>query len=123
MLPNQAAVLLPGIILGDERLAQMARRSVDLNRVDEFGVLPGRITLRRRQDLSRHFWVSAGLVILTDANRSLTVGIGKEMMDATPGGSVFWFFLDFSGKGEVRFRSFDLGTGRWIFAGIRSCVP
>jgi len=33
-----------------------------------------------------------------------------------------WFFLDFSGKGEVRFRSFDLGTGRWIFAGIRSCV-
>jgi len=34
-----------------------------------------------------------------------------------------WFFLDFSGKGEVRFRSFDLGTGRWIFAGIRSCVP
>ena len=35
---------------------------------------------------------------------------------------LFWFFLDFSGKGEVRFRSFDLGTGRWIFAGIRSCV-
>jgi len=33
------------------------------------------------------------------------------------------FFLDFSGKGEVRFRSFDLGTGRWIFEGIRSCVP
>jgi len=33
------------------------------------------------------------------------------------------FFLDFSGKGEVRFRSFDLETGRWIFAGIRSCVP
>jgi len=33
------------------------------------------------------------------------------------------FFLDFSGKGEVRFRSFDLGTGRWIFAGIGSCVP
>jgi len=33
------------------------------------------------------------------------------------------FILDFSGKGEVRFRSFDLGTGRWIFAGIRSCVP
>ena len=32
------------------------------------------------------------------------------------------FFLDFIGKGEVRFRSFDLGTGRWIFAGIRSCV-
>jgi len=32
------------------------------------------------------------------------------------------FILDFSGKGEVRFRSFDLGTGRWIFAGIRSCV-
>jgi len=32
------------------------------------------------------------------------------------------FCLDFSGKGEVRFRSFDLGTGRWIFAGIRSCV-
>jgi len=35
---------------------------------------------------------------------------------------VHWFFLDFSGKGEVRFRSFDLGTERLIFAGIRSCV-
>gem|GEM_PF-4347033 len=32
------------------------------------------------------------------------------------------FFLDFSGKGEVRFRSFDFGTGRWIFEGISTCV-
>jgi len=69
----------------------MARCSVDLNRVDEFGALRRRITLRGRQNLPRHFWVSAGLVILTDANRSLTVGIGKEMMDATPEGSGFSF--------------------------------
>ena len=44
-----------------------------------------------RNDLSRHFWVSAALVILFDENRSMTVRIGKEMMDATEGGSGFSF--------------------------------
>ena len=41
--------------------------------------------------MTRHFWVSAALVILSDENRSMTVGIGKEMMDSTESGSGFSF--------------------------------
>ena len=44
-----------------------------------------------RNDLARHFWVSAALAILSDEKRSMTVGIAKEMMDATEGGSGFSF--------------------------------
>jgi len=63
VLANQAAILALGIILGEERLAQMAIRKVSLHRNDEFDALRARITLRDRHDLPRHFWVSAGLVV------------------------------------------------------------
>jgi len=102
---NRAAVLALGIILGEERLARMARRDVELDRIDEFVALRERITLRGRSDLPRHFWVSAGLVILTDADRSLTVGLGKEMMDATPGGSGFSFVDMMANRAGIQFAS------------------
>jgi hypothetical protein len=89
--PNKAAILALGVILGEERVAKVAKRPVNINRLDEFNALRNRITLRGRNDLARHFWVSAALVVLSDENRSITVGIGKEMMDATEGGSGFSF--------------------------------
>ena len=91
VLPNQAAILALGVILGEQRVAEVAGRSIDLGRLDEFAALRNRVTLRGRNDLARHFWVSAALAILSDESRSMTVGIGKEMMDATPGGSGFSF--------------------------------
>ncbi len=91
VLPNKAAILALGVILGEERVADVAGRAIDLSRLAEFKALRNRITLRGRNDLSRHFWVSAALAILSDERRSMTVGIGKEMMDATPGGSGFSF--------------------------------
>jgi uncharacterized protein YfiM (DUF2279 family) len=91
VLPNEAAILALGVILGEERVAEVAGRPIDLGRLDEFTSLRSRITLRGRNDLARHFWVSAALAVLSDESRSMTVGIGKEMMDATPGGSGFSF--------------------------------
>lgn len=44
-----------------------------------------------RKDWSRHFWVSAGLTVLSDGDRTMAVGLIKEIMDATPGGSGFSF--------------------------------
>jgi hypothetical protein len=41
--------------------------------------------------LPKHFWVSAALTVLSDQERSITVGITKELMDAKPGGSGFSF--------------------------------
>lgn len=89
--PNKAAILALGVILGEERVAKVANRPVNIERVKELAAVRSRITLRGRNDLARHFWVSAALVILSDENRSMTVGIGKEMMDATKGGSGFSF--------------------------------
>ncbi len=91
VLPNQAAILALGVILGEERVAEVAKRPIDLTRKDEFEAIRNRVTLRERHDLARHFWVSAALTILSDESRSMTVGIAKEMMDATPGGSGFSF--------------------------------
>jgi hypothetical protein len=47
--------------------------------------------LSGRNDLSRHFWVSAALTVLSDAPRARTVGLSKELMDSTAGGSGFSF--------------------------------
>jgi hypothetical protein len=91
VLPNKAAILALGVILGEERVAEVAKRKIDLSRKGEIEAIRNRITLRGRNDLARHFWVSAALSVLSDESRSMTVGIGKEMMDATPGGSGFSF--------------------------------
>jgi len=88
---NKAAILALGVILGEEKVARVAKRRIDLSRRGEMSALRERITLRRRNDLARHFWVSAALAVLSSQKRSMTVGITKEMMDATPGGSGFSF--------------------------------
>jgi uncharacterized membrane protein len=88
---NKAAILALGVILGEERVARVAQRPINIRRIEEFNALRSRITLVGRNDLARHFWVSAALAILSDENRSMTVGIAKEMMDATAGGSGFSF--------------------------------
>ncbi len=88
---NKAAILALGIILGEERVARIAQRDMKFERTNEIFKLRQRITLRGRSDLPRHFWVSAAIVVLADENRAMTVGIGKELMDATDGGSGFSF--------------------------------
>ncbi len=91
VLTNRAAILALGVILGEARVAKVARREIDIRRQPEAVELRNRITLYGRQDLSQHFWVSAALAVLSDDTRSMTVGIAKEMMDSTPGGSGFSF--------------------------------
>lgn len=88
---NKAAILALGFILGEERVARIAQRDMTFERTHEVSKLRQRVTLRGRSDLPRHFWVSAALVVLADENRAMTVGIGKELMDATGGGSGFSF--------------------------------
>lgn len=88
---NKAAILALGVILGEERIAKVAKRPVDVNRIGEFSALRNRVTVAGRHDLPRHFWVSAALVILSSESQSKTVGIAKELVDATDGGSGFSF--------------------------------
>jgi hypothetical protein len=88
--PQRAAILALGVILGEEKVAKVAKREIDLARSSQAEKLRRRITLHGRRDLSQHFWVSAGLAVLADDAKSMTVGIAKEMMDSA-GGSGFSF--------------------------------
>jgi hypothetical protein len=90
VLPHRAAILALGVILGEEKVARVAKREIDLGGLSTAEKLRRRITLHGRRDLSRHFWVSAGLAVISDSGRSMTVGIAKEMMDSA-GGSGFSF--------------------------------
>jgi len=91
VLPNRAAVLALAVILGDEAISKVAGRHLDASRVPEAEALRARISMYGRKDWPRHFWVSAGLTLLADADRSIAVGLTKELMDATPGGTGFSF--------------------------------
>jgi hypothetical protein len=90
VLPNRAAILALGVILGEGKVAKVAKREIDLARLSQAEKLRRRITLHGRRDLSQHFWVSAGLAVLSDDAKSMTVGIAKEVMDSA-GGSGFSF--------------------------------
>jgi len=90
VLPHRAAILALGVILGEGKVAKVAKREIDLARLSQAEKLRRRITLHGRRDLSQHFWVSAGLAVLSDDAKSMTVGIAKEMMDSA-GGSGFSF--------------------------------
>jgi len=91
VLPNQAAILALGVILGDQRIADVAKRHIDPSVAPVAEALRARVTAYGRNDWPRHFWVSAALTLLSDADRSIAIGITKELMDATPGGSGFSF--------------------------------
>lgn len=88
---NKAAILALGVILGEEHVASVAGREIDGGRRKEIAKLDRRISIQGRTDLSRHFWLSAALTVLSDQSRSMDVGITKELMDATAGGSGFSF--------------------------------
>ena len=91
VLPNRAAILALGKILGDDSVARVGGRDLDLGPADDRITLRRRILLGGRGDLSQHFWVSAALAALSDESRAVAVGLSKEAMDSTPGGSGFSF--------------------------------
>lgn len=103
VMANKAAIVALGVILGDEQVARVAKRSIDPETMRKLVSLRGRMKLRGRNDLSRHFWVSATLAVLSDESRSLAVGIAKEKMDAAPGGSGFSFIDLAANRAGIQF--------------------
>ncbi|XZE18203.1 hypothetical protein SH449x_003487 [Pirellulaceae bacterium SH449] len=103
VLPNRAAILALGMILGDDQVARLSNTDLDPDRSAERVAIRRRSTLHGRQDLSMHFWVSAALTVLSDENRALTVGLVKEMKDSTAGGSGFSFVDMAANKAGIRF--------------------
>ncbi len=103
VLPNQAAILALGVILGEDRVARVGGRQLEPGGQKQRAALRRRVSIRGRNDLSQHFSVSAALTVLSDAQRALTVGIAKEMKDSTPGGSGFSFVDMGANKTGIRF--------------------
>lgn len=103
VFPNKAAILALGVILGEDRVAEVAGRTIDPERRSDRVAIRRRVTVHGRGDLSQHFWVSAALVVLADTKRSWTVGLAKELKDSTPGGSGFSFVDMAANKAGIRF--------------------
>ena len=99
---NRAAILALGVILGEERIAKVARRAVEPGNKRKRSALRSRVKVHGRRDLSQHFWVSAALTALSDASRAQAVGITKELNDATPGGSGFSFVDMLANQAGIR---------------------
>lgn len=120
---NKAAILALGVILGEERIASVAGREIDGGRRKEIAKLYQRISIRGRKDLARHFWVSAALTVLSDQSRSMDVGVTKELMDATAGGSGFSFVdltADMSGTLFAGAATRDVQSAQELQSKIRS---
>jgi hypothetical protein len=125
VLANRAAILALSVVLGEEKVATVARRQVDPRRLPEVAALRERITLWGRKDWPQHMWVSAGLSVLSDADRSIAIGLAKELMDATPGGSGFSFTdlaADAAGNRFARAATRDEPSARALQARIRAGV-
>jgi hypothetical protein len=103
VLPNKAAILALGVILGDDQVVRLGRTELDPDTRAERAAIRRKSTLMGRQDLSMHFWVSAALTVLSDETRALTVGLVKEMKDSTEGGSGFSFVDMAANKAGIRF--------------------
>ncbi len=88
---NRAAILSLGVALGHHKLERVVGDCLDDDALQNVTRIPLRSKLRQRADWSRHFWVSAALTLLIDAEVSDAAGLFKEELDAIDGGSGFSF--------------------------------
>lgn len=90
-LENKCALAALGIQLGDPRVRRLAGFPPD-EPIPMFRYPFDRnVTLRGRNDLARHFFVSAALRSLSSHELSFAIGLLKEQLDAADGGSGFSF--------------------------------
>ncbi len=91
VLENRAAILALAILLGHPRVESFIGPigNAELRRAGS--VYLQRARLRGRRDWVQHFFVSAGLTVLSSPAASDGVGLLKEEIDAGPGGTGFSF--------------------------------
>ena len=97
---NRAALIALGILIGDARVRRLAGLTTDDRLPDFRRAFENGATLRDRNDLARHFIVSAALRSLSSKEWTFAVGLIKEQLDAADGGSGFSFAdlgADFAG--------------------------
>ena len=114
-LENRAAIFALAILLGHQDLEMFVGELLDANQREQAKKIMGTVTLRGRQDLARHFAVSAALVLLSRESISDRIGVLKEELDSQAGGSGFSFvdlLADFSGTRFAIMATRDAATAR-----------
>ncbi|MCP4536999.1 MAG: hypothetical protein GY832_07610 [Chloroflexi bacterium] len=91
IIENRAAIFALGIGLGHWRVEQFLGNVHDGPLDYATRQRLARVTLRRRTDWTKHFWVSAALTLFSEDIVSYAVGLLKEELDAGRGGSGFSF--------------------------------
>ena len=88
---NRAALFALGGLLGHPRIEDFLGLDFDADAAAARRCGLTRVTLHGRSDWTRHFFVSAALVIFSDEVMSGAAGLLKEELDADAGGSGFSF--------------------------------
>jgi hypothetical protein len=91
LLENRAAIFALAILLGHMDLEPFVGELLDPDLQRQASRIIGTVTLRERRDWTRHFWVSAALVLLSNEATSDRIGLLKEQLDSQDGGSGFSF--------------------------------
>ena len=91
VMENRGAILALAILLGHRQVETLVGPVMDGNLREQARRSVGRVTLHGRRDWTRHFFVSAGLTLLSNDDMSDGAGVFKEEYDAGDGGSGFSF--------------------------------
>ena len=91
VMENRGAILALAILLGHRQVETLVGPVMDGNLREQARRSVGRVTLHGRRDWTRHFFVSAGLTLLSNDDMSDGAGLFKEEYDAGDGGSGFSF--------------------------------
>jgi hypothetical protein len=91
VMENRAAILALAILLGHGRVESFVGQVTDGEHRAAARRCVGNVTLRGRGDWTKHFFVCAGLALVSSGTISDGVGLFKEELDAGEGGSGFSF--------------------------------
>jgi hypothetical protein len=86
---NQAVIMALAIFVGDYRMASLVG-GVQLDS-HELAKPRHQVVLAQRNDLARHFVISAALQVFSQQNMTMAIGEFKELMDRALGGSGYSF--------------------------------
>ncbi|HSE88036.1 MAG TPA: hypothetical protein VLJ79_17555 [Candidatus Binatia bacterium] len=103
LLENRAAIFALAILLGHMDLEPFVGELLDPELRAQASRMIGTVTLRGRRDWTRHFWVSAALVLLSNESTSDRIGLLKEQLDSQDGGSGFSFADMLANSAGTRF--------------------
>ena len=108
---NRAAILAMAIYFGSYRVGSFVG-NVMTEEMKAHKKINTNATLKKRNDLTKHFIISAALKILSEKEMTHAIGEFKELIDASGGGSGFSFVDLAADRAGVKFSEIGLNDKR-----------